>query len=400
MICEGTYSPPDAIEVTKSLTIEGRAAASRSDIVVQGSSESHGFAVQADDVKITHMKLVGPGTTGPPEVIIPDHGIHLESLGPATYDDAKFSDLEITNWDWGVYVIQSNESDVGPGNYIHGNSSGVRIEGGFLGGRRDRVLDNVIGPNDAQGITLGQTDETYVERNTLAGNYSQITWGASTVFIWNNEIEATSSYGLRTDWAPADNLAQIGGSPEHANNFIGDPWPGFFYYIYLECDAEATLDASYNYWNGINSAAGISATVFNDEYDDPLNANADCPRGDRSAVVVHPWLSAMWTPTPIPTASPTRTATQRTVDLSPPGWHDLAWSGADSTDPAIALACISGKYSIAYGWEGPDAGFTRHVEGCPVPGICNMAPLNEFDSLFVAITAEGVTCDMLVGPVP
>jgi len=77
------------------------------------------------------------------------------------------------------------------------------------------------------------------------------------------------------------------------------------------------------------------------------------------------------TGTPTPTATPGAT---RTVDLSPPGWHDLAWSGADATDPGAALACIAGKYSIAYAWEGPTAGFKRYVEGCAVPGICNMSP--------------------------
>jgi hypothetical protein len=407
IICEGTYNAPDAIEVSKSLAIEGRAAASRDDIVVQVrsgavqvSSESHGFTVRANDVKIRHMKLVGPGTTGPPGIDFDDHGIHLESPGPTNYDNAQFSDLEITNWDCGVYIYQSNESVVGPANHIHGNSSGVRIEGGFLGGRRDRVIDNVIGPNDAQGITLGQTDETYIERNTLAGNYSQITWGASTVFIWNNEIDAASGYGLRSDWAPADNLVQIGGTPEHANNFTGTLLGGFVY-IYLTCDAEATFDATYNYWNGINSREAISAAVFNDEYDDPLSPGADCPRGDASAVVVHPWLISKWTPTPTPTAvgSPIPSTT-RAVDLSPPGWHDLAWSGADGTGPADALACVSGKYGIAYAWQGPDAGFTRYVEGCPVPGICTMGLLDKYDSLFLLITSEGATCEMPVAPEP
>ena len=142
---------------------------------------------------------------------------------------------------------------------------------------------------------------------------------------------------------------------------------------------------------------------INDEYDDPSSPAADCPGNDKGAVVVHPWLATLSTSTPTPTPSPNPTATPsdtRAIHLSPPGWHDLAWSGADGTDPATALACISGKYSIAYAWEGPTAGFKRYVEGCPVAGICNMEPLNEYDSLFVAIAALGVICHMPVAPSP
>ncbi len=104
------------------------------------------------------------------------------------------------------------------------------------------------------------------------------------------------------------------------------------------------------------------------------------------------------TGTPAPTATPTppfAAGTTRTVNLSPPGWHDLAWSGADGTDPATAMACIPGKYSIAYVWEGPTAGFKRYVEGCSLSGICNMAPLNRYDSMLV-LTSADATCQMPV----
>jgi hypothetical protein len=88
----------------------------------------------------------------------------------------------------------------------------------------------------------------------------------------------------------------------------------------------------------------------------------------------------------------------RTIDLTPEGWHDLAWSGADATDPGAVLTCISGKYSIAYAWEGPTAGFKRHVEGCAVPGVCNMSAVNKYDTLLVLMTEGGATCQMPVAP--
>jgi hypothetical protein len=169
------------------------------------------------------------------------------------------------------------------------------------------------------------------------------------------------------------------------------------------------VDATYNWWGSTNRA-DIANRIFNDEDD----MGVECPAPDdvKGAVVFHPWATGpapTATPSPTPTATATATATgtptptatpgaTRTIDLSPQGWHDLAWSGADATDPGTALACISGDYSIAYAWEGPTAGFKRYVEGCAIPGICNMAALNKYDTLLVNISAAGVSCVMPVAP--
>jgi hypothetical protein len=160
---------------------------------------------------------------------------------------------------------------------------------------------------------------------------------------------------------------------------------------------------------GSTNRADIANRIFNDEDD----AATECVAPDdvNGAVVFHPWATGPApTPTPSPTPSPTATTTAtgtptptatpgstRTIDLSPPGWHSLVWSGADATDPGAALACIAGKYSIAYAWEGPTAGFKRHVEGCAVEGICNMSPLNKYDAMLVSISAAA-TCEMPVAP--
>ena len=90
-------------------------------------------------------------------------------------------------------------------------------------------------------------------------------------------------------------------------------------------------------------------------------------------------------------------ATVRSFDLVPPGWHNFVWTGPSGTDPGTALACIAGKYSIAYAWEGPAAGFKRYVEGCAIPGICNMSPLNEYSAMLVSVSAAA-TCQMSVAP--
>ena len=121
--------------------------------------------------------------------------------------------------------------------------------------------------------------------------------------------------------------------------------------------------------------------------------------GAHADALAYPYATG--TPTATATGTPTPTATPgatRTVDLSPQGWHNLGWSGPDATDPATALACISGDYSIAYAWEGPTVGFRRHVEGCAIEGICNMGPLDKYDSVLVNITAADVSCTMPVAP--
>jgi hypothetical protein len=409
VLCPGTYTAgavAGAVEVDKELTITGLGTANREDVVVQGTAASHGFTIKADNIKIKHLKLAGAGIGGA------DHGIHVEAAGPTTYDNGEFSDLEITNWNVGITMAQSNNTKIGPNNDIHGNGgSGVTITGGPLGGQGDKVFNNVIGPNEGVGILLAQIDEAYIQENTLAGNVAvQILVSAeSNALIWNNSIEATANFGVLVSSTTADTMVQIGGSPGRANNFTGTLAPGVGYYVNLECGSENTVDATYNYWNGINSNAGISPAVFNDEFDDP-GAGPDCAGDDKGAVVVHPFVTTMWTPTPTPTPSPSATATgtptptstpggaTRTVNLSPQGWQTFVWSGPNATDPAAALTCISGKYAIAYEWVGTTtpAQWLRYIPGNSL--LSNITVVNKYDSLLIAINAAGVTCDMPVAP--
>jgi hypothetical protein len=53
---------------------------------------------------------------------------------------------------------------------------------------------------------------------------------------------------------------------------------------------------------------------------------------------------------------------------------------------------------FAYAWEGPAPGFKRHVEGCAVPGSCNMAALEKYDTLLVNISAADTSSEMPVAP--
>jgi parallel beta-helix repeat protein len=407
VLCPGTYAAGagGAVEVDKELTIEGLADADRGDVEVQGVAGSDGFEVKADNVKIRHLKLVGPGTGGS------ESGIEIVPVGPTAFNNGEFNDLEVTNWVSGLFVDQSNDTKVGPDNHIHANWNGMVIRSDVLGGQRDRVFNNTIEANLGPGIYLPGADEAYLEQNTLSGNSSQIAvTGESSVLIWNNDIETGTNLGVYVNSPTADTLVQIGGSPQRTNNFTGTLGPASFY-VQLECGAENTVDATYNYWNGINSTAGISPVVFNDEFDDPTSGSADCAGDDKGAVAVHPFVTTAWAPTATPTPSPTATVpgtvtatptgtpgATRTIDLSPQGWHDLAWSGADATDPGTALGCISGDYSIAYAWEGPTAGFRRYVEGCAIPGICTMSALDKYDTLLVNITAAGASCVMPVAP--
>ena len=385
VICEGTYNPPDPIQVTKVLTIEGRAAANRDDIVVQGSGAGDGFIVSVDGATIRHLKLDAPS---PPTA---DDGI---VVNPGS-DAMTLSDVEVAEWHNGIAVEQSFDTVIEK-SYVHDNGA----NGVALGkGKRNVVRDNEIKDNGVDGVTLHQEDEALVEGNTLSGNdASQIDVSIDVhVRIYRNQIDTTSD-GIRIGAAAAYSFVQIGGSPDNANTFTG-PFGGTSYYVRLDCDAENTVDATYNWWGSINRT-DIASRIYNDE-DDPAT---ECPAPDnlKGAVVFHPWATGPApTPTATATGTPTPTATPgatRTIDLSPQGWHDLAWSGADATDPGTALACISGKYNIAYAWEGPAAGFKRYVEGCAIPGICTMGPLDKYDTLLVNISATGVTCQMPVVP--
>jgi parallel beta-helix repeat protein len=401
ILCPGTYAAGagGTVEVDKELTITGLATADREDVVVQGSS--HGFTIKADDVTIRHLKLVGAGA---------DIGIRIGSDANAL----TIQDMEITAWSVGV-SMQGADGNVVETSNIHANvDRGVAV----ADGAENVIRNNEIKDNTNHGIDIKNEDQLLVDSNSLTGNGgAQIDVQAeSNAFIWNNNIEATANIGVLVGSATADTLVQIGGSPQRTNNFTGTLAAGGFY-VRLNCVSENTVDATYNYWNGINSNAGISPVVFNDEFDDPATG-PDCAGDNKGAVVVHPFVTTMWTPTPTPTPSPTPTVTAtptatvtptptgtpsgatRTVNLSPQGWQTLIWSGPDATDPAVALglSCISGKYAIAYEWAGTatPAQWLRYVPGLPL--LSNITVVNKYDSLLVLITAAGVTCDMPVTP--
>ena len=400
VICEGTYNPPDAIEVTKDLTIEGRAAADRDDIVVQGVADEHGFVFKVDAVTIRHLKLVGGAGA------VSRYGITMHEA-----DNNTIQDMEITAWNIGVLTA------IAQGNVIETSDIHTNADAGIQNqsGENTVIRNNEITDNTNNGISVEGEDGALVDGNTLSGNgLAQIqVIGRILVSIVRNQIDTTASTsdGIYIGNVPATALIEIGGSAAMANTFTG-PFGAPDFYVKLHCSAQDTVDATYNWW-GATARIDIANRIFNDEDDPTPGVECTPPDDVNGAVVFHPWATG---PAPTPTPSPTPTATgtptptatatatatppgaTRTIDLSPQGWHDLAWSGAAATDPGTALACIAGKYSIAYAWEGPTVGFKRYVEGCAIPGICNMAALNKYDTMLVSISAAGVTCVMPVAP--
>jgi parallel beta-helix repeat protein len=410
VLCPGIYmaGAGGTVEVDKKLTIQGQETVGRDQIVIQVSvAGADGLAINTTGVTIRHLKVSGPAVAS-------DNGISVNAGG------ATIEDVEVTGWGAGIDVSGTNDVTI-QDSHIHGNEP----DGIFLEYADNvRIAGNIIDGASPFAIRIDTADLVVVEDNAIAAGIpsdTMVVSGRSYVQVLRNTFTTRlfgtdSSGGIDLD-LPAEALVIIGGSDANANTFDGNleanPPVGFGYYVSLTCGSEATVNATHNYWKGSPVISrGVSGVIFNDEDDDPFNPGADCPGNDDGAVVFHPTASgpaptptpsptptATGTPTPTPTATATATppGATRTIDLSPPGWHSLVWSGANATDPGTALACIAGKYNIAYAWEGPTAGFKRHVEGCAIPGICNMSPLNKYSAMLVSITAA-TTCQMPVVP--
>jgi parallel beta-helix repeat protein len=376
IVCEGTYDGD--VAVAKSVTIEGRADAARSDIIVQGGSGVNGFDVSADDVTISHMLFDGVDASGT--------GIHV------TGDSATVQDVEAMNWNVGIYLDASDGSAVEDSEVDDNANVGISA----AGGGNNVISDNVAGDGNFRGVIVEDEDVDVVTGNDLAGTDAALFLDADAPAILNvhvirNTIHAGSD-GIFIDLIDAaDSLIVIGGCPDNQNTFTGSPDGVTDFFIELTCGSEATVDATLNYWPGIATRTGIADLIYDDE---DQNECGDA----HGSVVFHPWAteaaptpspSPTPTPSPSPTASPTPGT--RTFDLSQ-GWNNFVWTGDNDTDPATVLSCIDGSYAIAYrlvsgGWE-------RYVPGDS--GLSNMTNLDQYDNLLVLVTTAAQCADMPV----
>jgi parallel beta-helix repeat protein len=385
IVCDGTYA--GGVTVNKSVKIEGRAAADRADIVIEGASD--GFIVSADEVTVRHMRFDGVDGT--------DTGIHV------TGDEATIQDVEAVNWLTGIFLDASSGSVV-EDSEVDDNDLGIAA----IGGGDNVIRNNVAGDNNVSGVVIEDEDVDLVAGNDLAGTLEGLYLNASggnllNVRVVGNTIHAGSEGIYIDDIGAADSLIVIGGRPEDGNTFVGTPDGVTDYFVEMDCgagppDTEVTVTATWNYWAGHTSSAAIAAVIYGDEVD------LDCaPHG---AVVFHPWATTLPptpttsptpTPTPSPTPSPTPTPGTRTFDLQM-GWNNFVWTGATGTDPATVLSCIDGNYVIAYRFVALNQSFQRYVPGDAV--LSNMTNLNKYDNLLVLVTtAAGVQCqDMPVDP--
>jgi len=388
VVCEGTYAGD--VTVNKSVTIEGRAEANRADIVVEGASD--GFNVTADGVTIRHITFDGPGA---------DYGIHV------TGDNARIEDVEAVEWDVGIYLDASNSSVVDSSEVDDNGTVGISASGGG----DNEITHNVAGANNFRGVIVEDEYVDLVADNVLSGSDAALFLDADgatllNVHVVRNTINAGSDGIFIDQIDSADSLIVIGGRAQDANTFAGSPTaPDYF--VELTNGSENTVDATYNYWAGINVSDDIADLIYDDEVQNEAG-------GAAGGVVFHPWAtqpapspSPSPTPSPTPSATPSPTATAtvvpttRDVDLSPAGWHNFVWTGANGTAAATALDCIgAGNYSIAYYWGGPLEGWSRYVPGrCDVTGLCSLVTVDKYDNLMILITASGVQCeDMPVDP--
>jgi len=390
-LCEGTYAGNITIGVE--VTIEGREGADRAAVVIEETAANDGLIVEADDVTISHLVLDGSDS---------NNGILMAAPG---YSGLTISDVEATDWDNAINTDRAQNMVI-EGCHLHDNAfDGVYMTDGL----RNVVRGSEIADNGIVGIDAYAEDELLVEANTISGNDSDqiAVYERANVRIHRNEIvTVTNSHGVYLSVSlPAEAFVQIGGSPENANSFSGpfDPAAGE-YYVELDCAAENTVDATYNYWGGAGlSRSDIANRIFNDEDD----AGVECPLPHDGAVVFHPWAtepaptpSPSPTPTPSPTPSPTVSPTPsatRTFDL-PLGWNNFVWTGADGTAAETVFSCIAGppaQFAIAYAL---DAGsWLRYVPDDP--DITTLITVDQYDSMLVLITASGVQCaDMPVEP--
>ena len=388
VLCEGTYDP--AIMVDKEITIEGQADVDIDKIVIAGPVDgADGLTVSANNVTIRHLMLDGPGGETTDNGIVVIHGTN----------DATISDVEVTEWDTGIFADDSAGTVIEYSN-IHDNDDDNDAYGVHLrAGERSVVRHNQIADNGRTGVGVQDEDEALVIDNTISGNIDDqiAVFDKSHVRIHRNEIvTVTSSTGIFLSWSlPAEAFVQIGGSPENANTFSGpfDP-DAFHYYVHMLCDAENTVDATYNWWGTIHRP-DIANRIFNDEDDD----GTECTLPHDGSVVFHPWAtepaptpspSPTPTPTPSPTPSPTPVADTRDFDLQF-GWNNFVWTGADATAADTALNCIAGppvQFDIAYKLEG--SSWLRYVPDDPT--LTNLTTVDKYDNLLVLVTASDVQC--------
>ena len=390
-LCEGTYAGDVTIGVE--VTIEGREGADRAavEIDIPAAAPTGGLIIGADNVTIQHLTLDGP-----------DVGPVVGIVSPAPgYSHLTISDVEVTEFHEGIRLDPAEDSVIEL-SHIHNNY----VEGiAMLSGARNEVRENEIVDNDDDGLEAHDEDELLVDRNTLSGNLAgQLDLnGVMNVRILRNDIVTVAgSDGIQIKGMPADSLIQIGASADNANSFSGpfDSTAGD-YYVELDCGAENTVDAIYNWW-GSTIRNDIANRIYDDEDDN------ECASPD-GAVVFHPWATGPAptpspsptptpspSPTPSPTVSPTPSAT-RTFDL-PIGWNNFVWTGADGTAAETVFSCIAGppvQFAIAYALDA--GGWLRYVPGDP--GITTLTTVDKYDSMLVLITASGVQCaDMPVEP--
>ncbi len=252
IIKPGTYI--ENINITKSnITIQSESGNPANTIIKAKNSGANVFFIQANNVKISGLQIVGATRSG-------YSGICLSSCNNCTIENNK-----LLNNSYGIYVLNSKGDKLSENTAINNGQYGI-----LLGTAIYNILSgNTVSDNKAQGIHIGNSDSNTLSGNTIRNN---IIYGlfvcprSDKNLIYNNYVNDTN-ISIRNGIGNAYNITKTSGTniiggPYIGGNFWGKPDGTGFSDTAVDRDGDGISDSPYK---------NITGSVYSDYL--PLVAN-------------------------------------------------------------------------------------------------------------------------------